>query len=249
MPRGAAIIYPKDSAQIIVEADIFPGARVVEAGVGSGALSMYLLRAIGERGSLDSFERRAEFAEIAQANVTTELGERAKNWNIHLGDLQDLLPQKIKPGKADRVILDMLAPWECVQVSADALVPGGVFVAYVATVTQLSRVVEELRNSGSFAEPEAWESMVRGWHIEGLAVRPEHRMIGHTGFLVKARRLAPGTVLPSFKSRPASKAEYSDEDMAVWNPEHLERRVSDKKVRKNLRSAKLAAESRLADDE
>lgn len=249
MPRGAAIIYPKDSAQIIVEADIFPGARVVEAGVGSGALSMYLLRAIGERGSLDSFERRAEFAEIAQANVTTELGERPKNWSVHLGDLQDLLPQKIKPGKADRVILDMLAPWECVEVSAEALVPGGVFVAYLATVTQLSRVVEELRNSGSFAEPEAWESMVRGWHIEGLAVRPEHRMIGHTGFLVKARRLAPGAVLPSFKSRPASKAEFTDEDMAVWNPEHLERRVSDKKVRKNLRSAKLAAESRLAEDE
>ena len=243
MPRGAAIIYPKDSAQIIVEADIFPGARVVEAGVGSGALSMYLLRAIGERGRLDSFERRAEFAEIAQANVATELGEIPKNWQVHLGDLQEQLPQRVKPGQTDRVILDMLAPWECISACAEALVPGGVLVAYVATVTQLSRVVEEIRKSGLFAEPASWESSVRGWHVEGLAVRPEHRMIGHTGFLVKARRLAPGTVLPTFKSRPASKADFTDEDMAVWNPEHLERRVSDKKVRRNLRNARSAAEN------
>jgi tRNA (adenine57-N1/adenine58-N1)-methyltransferase len=243
MPRGAAIVYPKDSAQIIVQGDIFPGARVVEAGVGSGALSMYLLRAIGSEGKLDSFERRSEFAQIAEANVATNFGERPKNWNIHLGDLQDALPVVMPTASVDRIVLDMLAPWECIEACAEALVPGGVIIGYVATVTQLSRFTEDLRSSKLFAEPEAWESMVRGWHLQGLAVRPEHRMIGHTGFLVTARRLAPGAVLPSFKTR-ASKGEFSDEDLAVWNPEHLgERRVSDKKLRKTVRSANLAAEA------
>jgi len=243
MPRGAAIIYPKDAAQILVEGDIFPGARVVEAGVGSGGLSMYLLRAIGEHGHLDSFERRPEFAEIAQANVATELGRRPNNWNVHIGDLQIELAQKIAPRSIDRVVLDMLAPWECIEAVADALVPGGLFVGYVATVTQLSRLTEDLRTSGHFAEPSAWESMVRGWHLQGLAVRPEHRMIGHTGFLVSARRLAPGTKLPEFKQRP-SKTDFSDEDISVWNPDHLgERQVGEKKLRKNLRNASAAAEN------
>lgn len=245
MPRGAAIVYPKDSAQIVVSADIFPGARVVEAGVGSGALSMYLLRAIGPSGTLDSFERRAEFAEIAKANVATNFGEVPANWNIHIGDLQDELATKIDPGQADRVILDMLAPWECIDACATALVPGGVLLAYVATVTQLSRFAEDVRASEKFAEPEAFETMLRGWHLQGLAVRPEHRMIGHTGFLVMARRLAPGAVLPVFKSRP-SKTEFSDEDISIWNPEHLgERKVSDKKLRKTVRNANAAAEARI----
>ncbi len=246
MPRGAAIIYPKDSGQIIVQADIFPGARVVEAGVGSGALSMYLLRAIGPTGSLDSFERRSEFASVAKANVTTNFGEVPENWNIHLGDLQDELPLKIKAGQTDRIVLDMLAPWECIESCAEALAPGGVILAYVATVTQLSRFAEDIRSSGLFAEPEANETIVRGWHLQGLAVRPEHRMIGHTGFLITARRLAPGAVVPSFKTR-AAKPEFSDEDLAVWNPEHLgERKISDKKLRKTVRSASAAAEASIA---
>jgi len=246
MPRGAAIIYPKDAAQIVVEGDIFPGARVVEAGVGSGGLSMYLLRAIGDAGQLDSFERRSEFAEIAQANVSTELGRRPTNWNVHLGDLQDELPKKIAPGTVDRVVLDMLAPWECIEAVADALSPGGLVIGYVATVTQLSRFAEAIRESAHFAEPTAWESMVRGWHLQGLAVRPEHRMIGHTGFLITARRLAPGTVLPEFKKRP-SKPDFADEDISVWNPDHLgERKVGEKKLRKNLRSASAAAETSVA---
>jgi len=135
----------------------------------------------------------------------------------------------------------MLAPWECVEAVAQALVPGGLVIGYVATVTQLSRFTEELRDSGHFAEPSAWESLVRPWHLQGLAVRPEHRMIGHTGFLVTARRLAPGTVLPEFKAK-RKKGEFSDEDMTAWNPEHLgERSVSDKKIRKNLRNAQAAA--------
>ncbi|MEY4320183.1 MAG: hypothetical protein RLZZ471_124 [Actinomycetota bacterium] len=244
MPRGANIIYPKDSALIVTMGDIFPGARVVEAGVGSGGLSMYLLRAIGQTGKLDSFERRPEFAEIAKANVITQMGYEPENWTIHIGDLQVKLPEVIKSGEADRVVLDMLAPWECVEETAAALIPGGLVVGYVATVTQLSRFTEALRDSGHFAEPEAFETLFRTWHLQGLAVRPDHRMIGHTGFLVTARRLAPGTILPKFKGK--QKPEFSDEDISAWNPDHLgERAVSAKKLRKTIRNANSAAEARL----
>ena len=240
MPRGAAIVYPKDAASIVTMGDIFPGARVVEAGVGSGALSMYLLRAIGESGSLTSFERRAEFAEIAKANVETQFGYVPDNWSIKLGSLQDELLTVVEPGSIDRAVLDMLAPWECIDAVSGALAPGGVLICYVATVTQLSRVAEEIKATGNYADPEAFESLVRGWHLQGLAVRPEHRMGGHTGFLLTARRLAPGTVLPSFSRR--AKPEFSDEDLSVWNPEHLgERSVSEKRLRKSVRSAQSAA--------
>jgi tRNA (adenine57-N1/adenine58-N1)-methyltransferase len=244
MPRGANIVYPKDSALIVTMGDIFPGAKVVEAGVGSGGLSMYLLRAIGESGSLDSFERRSEFAEIAKANVVTQFGYEPKNWNIHIGDLQERLSQVVATSEADRVVLDMLAPWECVEETAEALVPGGLVIGYVATVTQLSRFTEALRDSGHFAEPEAFETLFRTWHLQGLAVRPDHRMIGHTGFLVTARRLAPGTIVPKFKGK--QKPEFSDEDISAWNPDHLgERNVSAKKLRKSIRNANSAAEARL----
>lgn len=218
MPRGAAIVYPKDAAQILSLADIFPGARVVEAGVGSGALSLHLLRGIGEQGELLSFERREEFAEIATANAAAFSGSVPSNWTVTVGDLQDALPAKCEPGSVDRVVLDMLAPWECVDVVAEALKPGGVVICYVATVTQLSRVAEELRRSGYFTHPQANETMVRGWHVEGLAVRPDHRMVAHTGFLITARRLAPGTKLPQLKRR-ASKGEYTDADVAAWTPD------------------------------
>lgn len=237
MPRGAAIVYPKDAGQILVSGDIFPGARVVEAGVGSGALSMYLLRAIGESGELHSFERREEFADIARGNVRTQFGSVPKNWKIHLGDLQEQLPSKLQLGTIDRVVLDMLAPWECVETSADVLVPGGLIIVYVATVTQLSRVAEELKAHGGFTEPDAFESLVRPWHLQGLAVRPEHRMIGHTGFLITARRLAPNTDLPQFKTKQKN-TEFADEDLVAWNPDALgERKVSEKKLRKTVRKA------------
>ncbi len=237
MPRGAAIVYPKDSAQILVAGDIFPGAVVVEAGVGSGALSMYLLRAIGDSGTLHSFERREEFADIAAGNVKSQFGSVPKNWKIHLGDLQELLPKKLKPQSVDRIILDMLAPWECIDSCSEALTPGGAITVYVATATQLSRVAEDLRNSRLFTEPEAFESLIRPWHLQGLAVRPEHRMIAHTGFLLTARRLAPGAVLPQFKTKVKS-TEYSEADIRAWNPEGLgERKVSEKKLRKTVRKA------------
>jgi tRNA (adenine57-N1/adenine58-N1)-methyltransferase len=201
MPRGAAVIYPKDSAQIVAMADIFPGAVVVEAGVGSGALTCSLLRAVGPFGQVHSFERREEFADVARRNVTQFFGGEHPSWSLQLGDLAEALPAS--GIRADRIILDMLAPWECVDAAADALAPGGILIAYVATTTQLSRFVETVRVHGGFTEPQPWESLVRDWHVEGLAVRPGHKMIGHTAFLVTARRMAPGEKPPRKTRRPA----------------------------------------------
>jgi tRNA (adenine57-N1/adenine58-N1)-methyltransferase len=238
MKRGAAVVYPKDAAQIVAMADIFPGARVIEAGAGSGALSCWLLRAVGESGTVTSYERRPDFAAIAQRNVETFYGGPPANWRLVQGDFggKDELtptdldlsspgsptdhlplpaenfaqvkspPDPAAPERADRVVLDMLAPWDSLDAATRALVPGGVICCYVATTTQLSRVVEALRTLGHYDEPSAWESMVRGWHVDGLAVRPEQRMIGHTGFLVTARRLADGVTPPPRRRRPAKGA-------------------------------------------
>jgi tRNA (adenine57-N1/adenine58-N1)-methyltransferase catalytic subunit len=205
MPRGAAVIYPKDSAQIVGLADIFPGARVVEAGAGSGALTCSLLRAVGDTGEVISYERREDFAAVARGNVERFFGEPHPAWRLVVGDLVESLDVS----DVDRIILDMLAPWECIDAVAAALVPGGVVCCYVATTTQLSRVVETLREGGRFTEPRSWESFVRTWHVEGLAVRPDHSMIGHTGFLVTARRLAEGVVAPARRRRP-SKGAYPE---------------------------------------
>jgi tRNA (adenine57-N1/adenine58-N1)-methyltransferase len=203
MPRGATVIYPKDSAAIISVADVFPGARVLEAGAGSGALSCSLLRAIGPNGRLFSFERREDFAEIAAANVLKFFGETQTTWSLTTGDLVESLPESEAAAGVDRVVLDMLAPWECIDAVASVLIPGGVLVVYVATTTQMSTVVEALREHGEFTEPVSTETMVRSWHVEGLAVRPDHRMIGHTGFLVQTRRMAPGIAAPPRRRRPA----------------------------------------------
>jgi tRNA (adenine57-N1/adenine58-N1)-methyltransferase len=240
MSRGAAVVYPKDAAQIIALADIFPGARVLEAGAGSGALSCWLLRSVGEEGLLVSYERRADFADIARGNVERFFGGPHPAWQLRVGDLMEVTstladeaipageagqtgeaasavpagetgeaapaapPDPAGPGDSfDRVVLDMLAPWEFAHVAADALIPGGVLCCYVATVTQLSRTVEAIREQTSFDEPAAWESMARGWHVDGLAVRPDHRMVGHTGFLITARRLAQGITAPPRRRRPA----------------------------------------------
>ena len=242
MPRGAAIVYPKDAAQILAEADIFPGATVVEAGVGSGALSLWLLRAIGTEGRLVSFERRDDFAAVARANVETFIGAVPENWDVVVGDLAEQLGDAVAPASVDRVVLDMLAPWDCIDAVADALTPGGVVVCYVATATQLSRVAEYIRVTGLFTEPDANETMVRGWHVEGLAVRPDHRMVAHTGFLVWARRLAPGAIPPEVKRR-ASKTSYGDEDVELWTPGAVgDRQITDKNLRKRVREAERAAE-------
>ncbi|UPO78284.1 MULTISPECIES: tRNA (adenine-N1)-methyltransferase [Arthrobacter] len=237
MPRGAAVVYPKDAGQIVTMADIFPGARVVEAGVGSGALSISLLRAVGDNGSLHSYERREEFADIARGNVETFFGGPHPAWEITLGDFQDQVVKNQEPGSVDRVVLDMLAPWECTDAVAEVLAPGGVWISYVATVTQLSRTAEAIRADGRFTEPEGWESMVRGWHLEGLAVRPDHRMVAHTGFLLSARRLAEGATGLVAKRR-ASKTDFSQEDLNAWTPAAVgERQVSDKKLRRAAKDA------------
>lgn len=203
MPRGATIIYPKDAAMILGVADIKPGARVLEAGVGSGALSISIIRAIGSNGFLHSVEIRDDFAKISKDNVSNYFKGDPKNWNLTIGALQD---QQFD-ADFDRVVLDMLSPWECVETASKALVPGGVLLAYVATTTQLSKIAEAIKDSGNFTEPESSESIVRPWHHEGLAVRPEHRMIGHTGFLIFARRMAPGVAVLPRRRRP-SKGSY-----------------------------------------
>ncbi len=236
MPRGAAVVYPKDAGQVVAMADIYPGASVVEAGVGSGALSMSLLRAVGDGGRLLSIERRDDFAAIARGNVEEFFGGPHPAWDLRVGDLVDVLPLAAQPHSFDRVVLDMLAPWECLDAVADALAPGGVLICYVATTTQLSRVAETARAHGGFTEPSAWESMVRGWHLEGLAVRPEHRMVGHTGFLMTTRRLAPGVTPPERKRRPSKGMTTDMITEGQWSPEDLgERPVSAKKVRKARR--------------
>jgi tRNA (adenine57-N1/adenine58-N1)-methyltransferase catalytic subunit len=208
MRRGATIVYPKDAAMIIGVADVFPGARVLEAGVGSGALTISLLRAVGEKGSVHSIERREDFADIARANVNEYFTNQTANWKLDVGDLQD----QSFDSEFDRVVLDMLAPWECIDIAAKALRPGGVFLAYVATSTQLSATAEALKTDGRFTEPESSETLVRGWHHEGLAVRPQQRMIGHTGFIIHSRRMAPGVEVLARRRRPAKGAYGVSED-------------------------------------
>jgi tRNA (adenine57-N1/adenine58-N1)-methyltransferase len=148
-----------------------------------------------------SFERREEFADVARRNVTQFFGGDHPAWQLQIGDLAEALPAA--GHRADRIILDMLAPWECVDAASDALMPGGILLAYVATTTQLSRFVETVRAHGGFTDPQPWESLVRDWHVEGLAVRPGHKMIGHTAFLVTARKMAAGERAPMKKRRPA----------------------------------------------
>jgi tRNA (adenine57-N1/adenine58-N1)-methyltransferase len=192
MPRGAQVIYPKDAAQIVHEGDIFPGAKVLEAGAGSGALTCSLLRAVGPGGRVISYELRDDHAEHAVRNVTTFFGERPATWELVMGDVAGFAGPEM-----DRAVLDMLAPWEVLGAVAGSLIAGGVLIIYVATVTQLSRTVEALREQQCWTEPRAWETMLRGWNVVGLAVRPQHNMRGHTAFLISARKLAAGTITPT----------------------------------------------------
>jgi tRNA (adenine57-N1/adenine58-N1)-methyltransferase len=194
MPRGPQVIYPKDAAQIVHEGDIFPGARVLEAGAGSGALTLSLLRAVGPTGRVISYEHRADHAEHARRNVSVFFGRAPGNWELIVSDVAH---SELPDGSFDRAVLDMLAPWDVLESVARLLVAGGVLMIYVATVTQLSTAVEALRAQQCWTEPRAWETLQRGWNVVGLAVRPQHSMRGHTAFLVFARRLAPGAVAPA----------------------------------------------------
>ena len=209
MPRGATIVYPKDAADIIGFGDISAGDIVCEAGVGSGALTIALLRAVGEKGRVISTERREEFATIARKNIELYFGAQPKQWTLRVGSFeeQDFTDEGLPGSQVDRIVLDMLAPWECVETSARLLRPGGVFIAYVTTTSQLSRTVEALRADRRFTEPYSWESMHRSWHVDALAIRPDNRMIGHTGFLVRARRVADGVEAPRMRRRGAKNPE------------------------------------------
>lgn len=199
MPRGAQVIYPKDAAQILMWGDVFPGARVLEAGAGSGALTCSLLQAVGPTGRVISYEVRDDHAPHAVGNVEKFFGERPPNWELTVADVRE------HRGEVDRVILDMLSPWDVLDTVREHLVPGGILVGYVATTTQLSMLTEKLREMQCWTEPEAWEAMVRPWHVVGLAVRPEHRMIAHTAFLVTSRRLADGVSPPRPQRRPTGR--------------------------------------------
>ncbi|HCT78807.1 MAG TPA: SAM-dependent methyltransferase [Micromonosporaceae bacterium] len=202
MPRGAQVIYPKDAAQIVAMGDVFPGAKVLEAGAGSGALSCSLLRAVGDSGELWSYELREDFAAVARKNVEAWFGGTHPAWNLKVGDVNECAETGF-----DRIILDMLTPYNALDLVERALLPGGVFIGYVATTTQLSDLVEALREKGGFTEPYAWETLVRDWHADGLAVRPDHRMIAHTAFLVRSRKLAPGVTAPPRRRKPSKGAE------------------------------------------
>lgn len=221
MPRGATVIYPKDAAILVGLGDVFPGAKVVEAGVGSGALACSLLRAVGDTGSVHSFELREEFAEVAKANVERFFGQPHPAWTLTVGNLGLALEDR----DVDRVFLDMLAPWECLEAVSEALRPGGVLCVYVATTTQLSRTMETIRSMGGWTEPEALETLLRNWHVEGLAVRPSHKMNGHTGFVITVRKLAPGVELPPKRTRPA-KGAYGED----WTPYPLTIRPQEEKT-------------------
>ena len=195
MPRGAAVIYPKDAGQILVEGDIFMGARVLEAGAGSGALTMSLLRAVGPQGHVFSYEIRDDHLAYARDNVADYFGGEPEWWTPKLGDFGEITTEELG-GPVDRVILDMVEPWHFIDTVKDVLIPGGVFMTYVATVPQLMNTVETIREAKCFTEPRSWETLLREWKVEGLATRPEHRMNAHTAFLVWTRRLADGVTPP-----------------------------------------------------
>jgi tRNA (adenine57-N1/adenine58-N1)-methyltransferase len=206
MPRGATVIYPKDASYILMYTDIFPGARVLEAGAGSGGLSISLLRGIGPEGKLYSYERREDFAETARKNVEQFYGGPHPAWTLQVGDLVESYAGE----KVDRVILDMLAPWECIDTVHTALEPGGWLCCYVATTTQMGRTMDTIRTHGGWVEPRSIEVNLREWHAEGLAIRPGHAGRGHTGFIIHARRLADGVQAPIKRRRPAPGAYGSD---------------------------------------
>lgn len=239
MPRGAQIMYPKDIAQVIETCDIRRGMRVLESGGGSGAMGLHLLDAVGSEGELTTIELRPEFAHVCEGNATVYFGERPSWWNLQVGDF-DSVAATLPESYFDRIFLDMLDPWNRLEQASRVIVPGGVLTCYVTTVTQLSRVAENLRQSGQWTEPEITETMERGWKAQGLAVRPNHEMIGHTGFLITSRAMAPSCTALQ-KREHGTKDTYNDIDALTpeQQRERLEelelRDISDRKLRKVLK--------------
>jgi tRNA (adenine57-N1/adenine58-N1)-methyltransferase catalytic subunit len=199
LPRAAQVIYPKDTGPLLVWGDVFPGATVIEGGVGAGALTIALLRAVGPTGHLISYELREDFAAAARRNVATFFGD-APNWTLKLRDLYEGFDET----GVDRLFLDLPEPGRALDVVARALRPGGVFIGYVPTVIQLKDTVESLQRRPDFAEIESFETLMRNWHVKGMSVRPMHRMIAHSAFIIVARRLAD--VSPDLQPQPVAAA-------------------------------------------
>ncbi|KFF30921.1 tRNA (adenine-N1)-methyltransferase [Bifidobacterium bombi] len=239
MPRGAQIMYPKDIAQVIQLGDIRSDMRVLESGAGSGAMSINLLDAVGERGCLTTIELRPEFAKVARANAILYFGDQPHWWDLRTGDF-DAVAATLREHWFDRIVLDMLDPWNRLEQAWRVIAPGGILTAYVTTTTQVSRLCEALRAAGSWSEPDVQETFERKWKAQGLAVRPDHEMIGHTGFLVVSRAMAEGFEALRRRDR-ATKDTRTDvdsmsEDERAQRLEDLELRdISDRKLRHVLR--------------
>ena len=201
MPRGAQVIYPKDLAMVMFWADIFPGARVLEAGMGSGALTLALLRAVGPEGKVISYEQREDFARRALANIHLRMGE-VTNLAVRLRPVEEGLAEE-EP--VDRAVFDLPEPWLLVEPVARVLRSGGIFLSYVPTIIQCHQLSEALRRHPGYALVETFETLFRPWNIEGSSVRPFHRMVAHTGFLTVARRVVPeeGVALPRIEEPEA----------------------------------------------
>lgn len=199
MPRGAQVIYPKDVATILVQADIYPGAQVLEAGVGSGAMTIALLRAVGESGRVIAFETREDFATRAQANIETFMG-KTPNLDVRLGSIYE----PIDLATVDRVVLDLPEPWRALPQILSVLRSGGVLACFLPTILQVHQLALALEDGGRWTPMLTLESLARTWHIEGRSVRPDHRMVAHTGFITVARLTAPADDASGHKPQVSS---------------------------------------------
>ncbi len=205
MPRAGQPIYPKDLGALMVFGDIFPGARVVEAGLGSGALTLALLRATGEKGCVVSYEVRQEAAARAVENIQAFIPGLAANLTVRNADVY----LGIQERDVDRVVLDLSEPWRAIPGALEALVPGGVFAAFLPTALQVHQLVNALRDTNTFRLVETQEVLVRPWHVSRQSLRPDHRMVAHTGFLVRARKTA---YRPYVEREAAASSEAADMD-------------------------------------
>lgn len=239
MPRGAQIMYPKDIAQVIQLGDIRQGLTVLESGAGSGAMSVNLLDAVGENGHLTTIELRPDFARVAEANATLYYGEKPAWWDLKTGDF-DSVAATLPEHEYDRIMLDMLDPWNRLEQAYRVIAPGGVLICYITTTTQMSRLVEALRDAGCWTEPDIQETLERSWKAQGLAVRPDHQMIGHTGFLVVSRAMAEGFAALKKRDRVTKDTttdidSLTDDERAAQLEDLELRDISDRKLRKVLR--------------